>query len=464
MPDLIHGAVYSLPTVKKGGFEQQAVFDYVDKLMGQINDLKRQLDDAEGKLRNTSAVDVSVLRELEDDKRTLQEKLHMTQAMLEKEHQERLKERETLAGGGSVESADNSEMQAKLDEKDNEINVLNEKIEKAFNLLDVNKQELDDLEVTLDEKEDEIAQKDQKIAELTEALNSQSAGNAENSQAETELAEKDRTITELKVSVSDKENTIAEKDALIAENKKALEEKDKEIEELYMRLAKCDLSTSTKVAESILKTAEEGAQTITAEATVKADTIVSDAQNKAEELIKNAENETAELRESNNKKAEELNILADSIKSLLKDKLTAISDSFKAVNEAVSSAVASIDTANECIEDDAKLKELLPEYVPTLQKAEPAIDEKTIETVEPIEEIEKEEVKSSLVTPELEGILTDIAEQAEEATDIPQEEEKEEIPAIASPLNFGMEGMEDLLKDIEASAPVDDEDDDIPLF
>lgn len=460
MPDLIHGAVYSLPTVKKGGFEQQAVFDYVDKLMGQINDLKRQLDDAEGKLRNTSAVDVSVLRELEDDKRTLQEKLHMTQAMLEKEHQERLKERETLAGGGSVETADNSEMQAKLEEKDNEINVLNEKIEKAFNLLDVNKQELDDLEVTLDEKEDEIAQKDQKIAELTEALNSQSAG----SQSDAELAEKDRTITELKVSVSDKENTIAEKDALIAENKKALEEKDKEIEELNMRLAKCDLSTSTKVAESILKTAEEGAQTITAEATVKADTIVSDAQNKAEELIKNAEEETAELRESNNKKAEELNILADSIKSLLKDKLTAISDSFKAVNEAVSSAVASINTADECIEDDAKLKELLPEYVPTLQKAEPAVDEETIETVEPIEEIEKEEVKSSLVTPELEGILTDIAEQAEESTDIPQEEEKEEIPAIASPLNFGMEGMEDLLKDIEASAPVDDEDDDIPLF
>lgn len=460
MPDLIHGAVYSLPTVKKGGFEQQAVFDYVDKLMGQINDLKRQLDDAEGKLRNTSAVDVSVLRELEDDKRTLQEKLHMTQAMLEKEHQERLKERETLAGGGSVDTADNSEMQAKLEEKDNEINVLNEKIEKAFNLLDVNKQELDDLEVTLDEKEDEIAQKDQKIAELTEALNSQSAG----SQSDAELAEKDRTITELKVSVSDKENTIAEKDALIAENKKALEEKDKEIEELNMRLAKCDLSTSTKVAESILKTAEEGAQTITAEATVKADTIVSDAQNKAEELIKNAEEETAELRESNNKKAEELNILADSIKSLLKDKLTAISDSFKAVNEAVSSAVASINTADECIEDDAKLKELLPEYVPTLQKAEPAVDEETIETVEPIEEIEKEEVKSSLVTPELEGILTDIAEQAEEATDIPQEEEKEEVPAIASPLNFGMEGMEDLLKDIEASAPVDDEDDDIPLF
>ena len=422
MPDLIHGAGY-LPTVKKGGFEQQAVLNYVDELTGQIKDLKSQLEEAEGKLRNTSAVDVSVLRELEDDKRALQEKLHMTQTMLEKEHQERLKERETLAGGGSVESVDNSEMQAKLDEKDNEISVLNEKIEKAFNLLDINKQELDDLEVTLDDKEEEIAEKDKKIAELTEALNnSQSAGNADNSQAEAE------------------------------------------IEELNMRLAKCDLSTSTKVAESILKTAEEGAQTITAEATVKADTIVADAQNKADELVKNAEDETAELRESNNKKAEELNVLADSIKNLLKDKLATLSDSFKAVNDAVSSAIASIDTANECIEDDEKLKEILPEYVPTLVKAEPAPEE-NIEAVEPIEEIEQEEVKSSLVTPELESILTDVAEQAEETPEVSQqEEEKEEIPPVANPLNFGMEGMEDLLKDIEASAPVDDEDDDIPLY
>ena len=248
------------------------------------------------------------------------------------------------------------------------------------------------------------------------------------------------------------------------EKDKALEAKDKEIEELNMRLAKCDLSTSTKVAESILKTAEEGAQTITAEATVKADTIVADAQNKADELIKNAEDETAELRESNNKKAEELNVLADSIKNLLKDKLATLSDSFKAVNDAVSSAVASIDTANECIEDDEKLKELLPEYVPTLIKAEPAPEE-NIEAVEPIEEIEQEEVKSSLVTPELESILTDVAEQVEETPEVSQqEEEKEEIPPVANPLNFGMEGMEDLLKDIEASAPVDDEDDDIPLY
>lgn len=464
MPDLIHGAGY-LPTVKKGGFEQQAVLNYVDELTGQIKDLKSQLEEAEGKLRNTSAVDVSVLRELEDDKRALQEKLHMTQTMLEKEHQERLKERETLAGGGSVESVDNSEMQAKLDEKDNEISVLNEKIEKAFNLLDINKQELDDLEVTLDDKEEEIAEKDKKIAELTEALNnSQSAGNADNSQAEAELAEKDKTITELKTQISNKENAIAEKDAAIAEKDKALEAKDKEIEELNMRLAKCDLSTSTKVAESILKTAEEGAQTITAEATVKADTIVADAKNKADELVKNAEDETAELRESNNKKAEELNVLADSIKNLLKDKLATLSDSFKAVNDAVSSAIASIDTANECIEDDEKLKEILPEYVPTLVKAEPAPEE-NIEAVEPIEEIEQEEVKSSLVTPELESILTDVAEQAEETPEVSQqEEEKEEIPPVANPLNFGMEGMEDLLKDIEASAPVDDEDDDIPLY
>ena len=452
MKDLIHGSGY-LPTVKMGGFEQQAVLNYVDELTGQIKDLKSQLEEAEGKLRNTSAVDVSVLRELEDDKRALQEKLHMTQTMLEKEHQERLKERETLAGGGSVESVDNSEMQAKLDEKDNEISVLNEKIEKAFNLLDINKQELDDLEVTLDDKEEEIAEKDKKIAELTEALNnSQSAGNADNSQAEAELAEKDKTITELKTQISNKENAIAEKDAAIAEKDKALEAKDKEIEELNMRLAKCDLSTSTKVAESILKTAEEGAQTITAEATVKADTIVADSQNKADELIKNAEDETAELRESNNKKAEELNVLADSIKNLLKDKLATLSDSFKAVNDAVSSAVASIDTV------------LLLVYVPTLIKAVPAPEE-NIEAVEPIEEIEQEEVKSSLVTPELESILTDVAEQVEETPEVSQqEEEKEEIPPVANPLNFGMEGMEDLLKDIEASAPVDDEDDDIPLY